>query len=305
MGTIRAICLSPARGTPKTPRDSAELAAGHGLQGDAHAGDWHRQVSILPLERIDEFRSAGAECAFGDFGENLVVDGLDWPSLRIGDRLHCGDAILEITQFGKECHSRCRIYESMGDCIMPRHGIFARVLRGGRIRVGGGVERRVVLRAALLTVSDKGSAGKRADASGEAMREIVEASGMVVAARDIVPDEEEQIAAMLVRYCDRDGVALALTSGGTGFSRRDVTPEATLRVVERLCPGIPEAMRTLSLGVSKRAMLSRAVAGIRGGTLIVNLPGSPRAARECLGFVMDELIHGVEILTGEAGECAR
>lgn len=305
MGIIHAICLSREKGTPKAARERAVLAAGHGLEGDAHAGDWHRQVSILPLERIEEFRARGADVAFGAFGENLVVSGLDWARVRPGDRIGCGDALLEITQLGKECHDRCHIHRAMGDCIMPRHGLFARVLRGGNISVGDAVEVRPAYRVALLTVSDKGSLGQREDASGDAMRELVEAAGFVVAARDIVPDESDRIAAALVRYCDEDGVALALTSGGTGFSRRDVTPEATLGVVERQCPGIPEAMRAFSMGISKRAMLSRAVAGIRGGTLIVNLPGSPRAVRECLGFILEELSHGLAVLAGDAGECAR
>lgn len=304
MGTIRAICLSPEKGTPKRPRERALLVTGHGIEGDAHAGDWDRQVSLLPLEKIEEFRRAGALVGFGDFGENLVVEGVDWDALVVGTRLRCGGAVLAITRFGKECHSRCRIYDSMGDCIMPRHGVFARVLAGGEVRVGMAVEAAGDFSVALLTVSDKGSAGLREDASGDAMRDMAQAAGLTVAAREIVPDDLDAIAGALLRFSDGLGVSLVLTSGGTGFSPRDVTPEATLRVVERLCPGIPEAMRALSLAVSKRAMLSRAVAGIRGRTLIVNLPGSPRAVRECLGFVLDELLHGLEVLSEDAGDCA-
>lgn len=303
MGRVCAICLSPEKGTAKTPRDRAELVVAHGFEGDAHAGDWHRQVSILPLERIEEFRAKGAEVAAGDFGENLVVSGLDWEALRPGRRLRCGGALLEVTQLGKECHDRCRIYQSMGDCIMPRHGVFARVLEGGEVAVGDAVSTVLAHRVALLTVSDKGSRGEREDVSGRVMREMVEAKGLAVAARDVVADDADAIAACLIRLCAMDGVRLVLTSGGTGLSVRDVTPEATLSVVERLCPGIPEAMRSLSLAVSKRAMLSRAVAGVRGRTLIVNLPGSPKAVRECLGFVLDELVHGIDILAGETGEC--
>ncbi|MCC8165493.1 MAG: MOSC domain-containing protein [Planctomycetes bacterium] len=139
MSRIEAICTSPAKGTPKTIRTRATLRAGHGLEGDAHAGDWHRQVSILPFERIEEFRTRGAEVAFGDFGENLVISGVDFTAMAIGDRLNCGEAALELSQFGKVCHSRCRIYESMGDCIMPRHGVFARVVSGGVIASGDAV----------------------------------------------------------------------------------------------------------------------------------------------------------------------
>lgn len=157
--------------------------------------------------------------------------------------------------------------------------------------------------AAVVTVSDKGSRGERVDRSGEAACEALRSKGVVVASRHLVPDERDGITVLLRHLCDIDRVALVLTTGGTGFSPRDVTPEATLDVVERLCPGIPEAMRALSLAVTRRAMLSRAVAGIRGRTLIVNLPGSPAAVGECLGFVMDEVLHGLAILRGTDGEC--
>lgn len=140
MGRVVAICLSEARGTPKRCRDEARLVADWGLDGDAHAGNWERQISILPEERIDEFRRAGADVAFGAFGENLVIADIDWEHMKPGDKLSIGEAVVELTKFGKECHSRCHIYETMGDCIMPRHGMFARVLEGGTVRVGGRAE---------------------------------------------------------------------------------------------------------------------------------------------------------------------
>ena len=139
MGQVVAICLSEARGTPKQCLNEALLIGGLGLKGDAHAGDWHRQVSVLPEERILAFRESGAEVGFGDFGENLVIRGVDWRTLAVGDSFRVGGAVLELTQFGKECTSRCRIYDAMGDCIMPRHGMFARVVEGGTVRVGDAV----------------------------------------------------------------------------------------------------------------------------------------------------------------------
>ncbi len=159
--------------------------------------------------------------------------------------------------------------------------------------------------AAIVTVSDQGHAGLRADASGDAIAEMLAERGYAVVSRTILPDEQERIEAELVRLADAEQVALVLTTGGTGFSPRDVTPEATLAVAERLCPGLPEAMRHFSLAKTGRAMLSRAAAGIRGRTLILNLPGSPRAVRECLGFVIDELAHGLDILRGAARDCGR
>ncbi|SBV96359.1 Molybdenum cofactor biosynthesis protein Mog [uncultured delta proteobacterium] len=158
---------------------------------------------------------------------------------------------------------------------------------------------------AVLTISDKGHAGEREDASGKAIISLVEQHGYEVAHYGILPDEEARISAELRRLCDGRLADVIFTTGGTGFAERDVTPEATLAVVERLCPGIPEAMRAFSFGVTRRAMFSRAVAGIRGRTLIVNLPGSPKAVRECLELVLPDFRHGLDILKGAAGECAR
>lgn len=162
-----------------------------------------------------------------------------------------------------------------------------------------------MFQAAIITASDKGAKGEREDVSGQVIREILEANDYEIAHQVILPDERAKLADEMRRLCDETKVDLILTTGGTGFSPRDWTPEATLDVVERLVPGIPEAMRFASLQITKRAMLSRAVAGIRKQTLIINLPGSPKAVRENLEYVIGELAHGLEILRGEAGECAR
>ncbi len=159
--------------------------------------------------------------------------------------------------------------------------------------------------AAVITVSDKGYAGERVDTGGPLVCDMLKEAGYEPVYTALVPDEIPQIAAELKKCADELAVALAVTTGGTGFSPRDVTPEATVSVCERLAPGIPEAMRFESLKITKRAMLSRAQAGIRGGTLIVNLPGSPRAVRECLEAILPSLEHGLEILRGTAHNCAR
>ncbi|WP_066636669.1 molybdopterin adenylyltransferase [Desulfolucanica intricata] len=163
-----------------------------------------------------------------------------------------------------------------------------------------------MFKVGIVTVSDKGSKGDREDLSGQAIREVI-TTGLAaeVTHYAIIPDEIDQIKETLIEYADVIGVDLILTTGGTGFAPRDWTPEATREVVERLVPGIPEVMRAVSLTKTNRAMLSRAAAGIRGKTLIINLPGSPKAVRECLEAVVPALQHGLEILKGEAGECAR
>lgn len=159
-------------------------------------------------------------------------------------------------------------------------------------------------RIGIITVSDKGSAGLREDLSGPAIAEGICDLG-VIAATEIVPDEMELIASVLRDMADSQGIDLILTTGGTGLSPRDVTPEATLSVIDRLVPGIPEAMRAASMAMTNRAMLSRAAAGIRGRTLIINMPGSPKAVRECLDVIAPVLPHALAILTGRDGECAR
>lgn len=155
----------------------------------------------------------------------------------------------------------------------------------------------------ILTISDKGAEGRRQDKSGEVIHEILSGMDARISNYAIVPDEKELIIEKLVKWTDEQGVDVLLTTGGTGLTARDVTPEATLAVVDRIVPGIAEAMRVESLKKTPHAMLSRAVAGTRGKCLIVNLPGSPKAVRECLEVILPALPHAVETLKGQAGEC--
>lgn len=136
MGEVTAVCTSPAKGTQKTNVGEGIFIEDYGIEGDAHAGKWHRQVSLLSYEKIQDFKKKGAPVEDGAFGENLIVKGIDFKNLPVGTRFRCKDVVLEMTQIGKECHSGCEIYKIMGDCIMPREGVFARVLRGGWIREG-------------------------------------------------------------------------------------------------------------------------------------------------------------------------
>ncbi len=162
-----------------------------------------------------------------------------------------------------------------------------------------------IFRAAVVTLSDKGSRGEREDKSGPAIAARLRENGYDVAEQLLLPDGREMLESELIRLCDRVGVDLILTTGGTGFSPRDVTPEATLAVADRLVPGIAEAIRAESLRLTKHAMLSRAVSVIRGGTLIVNLPGSPRACMESMDVFLDAIPHGLSLLKGQTGDCAR
>lgn len=140
MGKIMAVCVSEKRGTQKKNIDKVRLIENFGLEGDAHGGNWHRQVSLLSYEKVRAFEEKGISVEDGAFGENLLVEGFDFKTLPVGTRFRCGEALLEMTQIGKECHSHCEIYQAVGDCIMPREGVFARVLHGGVIQIGDEME---------------------------------------------------------------------------------------------------------------------------------------------------------------------
>ena len=310
MGKLIEICTSEKRGTRKVPVHRAALVAGHGIEGDAHAGSWHRQVSLLGLEEIEDFRARGADVDFGAFGENLIVEGYRLRELPVGTRFRIGGALLEMTQIGKECHTHCAIYHQVGDCIMPREGVFAEVLEGGEIAAGDAIEMIPPAEdrpytAAWVTLSDKGAAGRRGDESGPLIGEMMTAAGYEVVEGVLLPDEPALLKAALIRLADQRQVNVIFTTGGTGFSLRDQTPEATEEVCDRMAPGIAEAIRAFSMTKTPHAMLSRAVSGIRGKTLIINLPGSPKAVRESLEFVLPALGHGIGILTGRVTDCAR
>jgi molybdenum cofactor synthesis domain-containing protein len=299
------VCVSSQKGIAKHEVSSAIVDVEHGLDGDAHAGDWHRQVSLLAHADIEFMRAKGLKLEPGAFGENLVIDGLAVEELGVGSRIRVGPVLLELTQIGKVCHTRCAIYYSTGDCIMPRTGLFARVLEGGEVRPGMSVhvvqrvDRRVV-QAAVITVSDRCSTGETIDTAGPAVAELLRTELQArIAWTKLVPDEVDSIAEAIRDLSDRR-VDLIITAGGTGISVRDVTPEATRSVIDRELPGLAEAMRAASAKQTPNACLSRAIAGLRRETLIVNLPGSRKAAIENLGAILPALPHAVKMLRNES-----
>ena len=167
-GRVRAVCISTKRGTEKRPVEAGHFIPDYGIEGDAHAGKWHRQVSLLSYDKVLEFNAKGANVKDGDFGENLVVEGIDFRSLPVGSVIRAGTAVLRMTQIGKECHSHCEIFKRVGECIMPKQGVFAEVLKEGDIRPGDimtvdfpSPDRPFT--AAVITMSDKGSRGERID----------------------------------------------------------------------------------------------------------------------------------------------
>ena len=304
-GTIVAVNTSDRKGMRKKPVAEATVVPG-GIEGDAHASpDWHRQVSLLAYESIAKMQAMGLTVDAGDFAENITTEGVDLVSLPLGSTIKLGQEVVgEVTQIGKECHNRCAIYYQAGDCVMPKEGIFIRVIAGGRIKPGDEVvaEHADTFTATVLTLSDKGSRGERVDEGGPIIKEMLAGAGGLVRHYEIIPDEKDQIVEALKKYASQSD--LIVTTGGTGLAPRDVAPEATLEVIEHRVPGIPEAMRSAGMAKTDRAMLSRAEAGIRGTCLIVNLPGSPKAVREGLECILPVLPHAIAKIKGDPADCA-
>lgn len=300
-GRLLHVCISAKKGVCKHDVPSANVLVDHGLEGDAHAGDWHRQVSLLAHADIEFMRAKGLALKPGAFGENLVVDGLKTDELGVGTQLRVGPVLLEMTQVGKVCHTRCAIYYTTGDCIMPRTGLFARVLKGGLVAPGmpvtitSGVPRSTI-QAAVLTVSDDGSAGKTADIAGPAVETVLtEELGARVAWRTLVPDEPARISASLKDFADRR-MDLIVTVGATAISARDAVPEAISMVLDRKTPGFAGGAGANSATVTSSALLSRAMVGTIRATLIINVPGSQKTAGETLRAVLPLLPHAIAML---------
>lgn len=247
MGKVLAVCISEKKGTQKKNVGSAVFVEDWGLEGDAHAGKWHRQVSLLSGEKIDAFHAKGAEVEDGAFGENLVVEGIDFAKLPVGTRFRCGEVVLELTQIGKECHNGCAIFQKMGECIMPREGVFTRVLKGGKVSVGDEmiVDKAMIFdthahyddeafdeeRYAMLDSMQENGIGHIVDvcasvAHFDRVYDLVEKYPFIYGAVGVHPDDADKVDAAVLdeirRYCDMEKtVAVArLAWIITGIRRR-------------------------------------------------------------------------------------
>ena len=303
MGKIIAVCISEKKGTSKSRIKEGVLKKDHGFVGDAHAGKWHRQVSLLAKESLDEIEKKGLKIDCGGFGENLTTSGIELTSLAIGARLRVGEgALLEVTQIGKTCKKPCSIYRDRGLCILPSQGIFAKVLKGGTVKSGDRIEiesNPELISVGVLTISDSCAEGKREDESGQFLQKHLGSIRGQAVRYKIVPDDSKLISNTLKNWSDEEKLDLIFTTGGTGFSPRDVTPEATKKVLEKETPGISEMLRVEGAKKTRRAYLSRGVAGIRKQTLIINLPGSLRVVQEGLEVVSPLLPHALELIQGK------
>jgi molybdenum cofactor synthesis domain-containing protein len=301
---VISVNISEKKGTIKLPVDSIELNE-FGVVNDAHAGIWQRQVSLLGKESIEKFEiEANRKIKFGEFAENITTEGLILYETAPLDQLIIGDVVLEITQIGKECHgSSCAIFKEVGNCVMPKEGIFARVIKKGIVKAGNTIEYfKKTFKVYVITLSDRASRGEYEDRSGPRIVELVyeyfwENDYPVEIEHTIIPDDPEALRILLGRAEDNK-VDVVFTTGGTGIGPRDFTPDVVKDLLDKEIPGVMEAIR-LKYGAEKpNALLSRGVAGVMSDTLVYTLPGSVKAVSEYLEEIFKTLRHLIYMLHG-------
>lgn len=301
--TVKSLNISENKGTKKTPVPEIELNE-RGLIGDSHAGAWHRQVSLLGMESYKRFvDTAGRMLDPGDFAENITTEGVELKDAKILDRLVSDTVELEVTQIGKKCHFGCEIIKDAGSCIMPKEGIFCRVIRGGKLQPGHTFAYQPrSIRFHVLTLSDRAFAGEYEDVSGPEIEELIDAGfrethWRAAVERSLIPDDETKLRDV-IETAVSDGVDVIVTTGGTGIGPRDITPDVVNPMLDREIPGIMEFIRTKHGERLPSALLSRSVAGMIGTTLIYTLPGSVKAVREYMHEILRTLPHSLLMIHG-------
>ena len=300
---IRSLNISEKKGTKKDPVESAKFIEGHGMEGDSHAGPWHRQITILSAEEIEAADAGRGIATFGAFAENITLGGIDIKKVKPLDKFQIGEVSLEVTQIGKECHDNCAIGKALGQCIMPLLGIFTRVLSGGELKTGDeGEYRPKTFKTMVIILSDRASAGEYEDLSGPAVIEMIEHffgqwGYEYQIDYQLIPDDPEMLAELFAR-ADEECVDLIVTSGGTGIGPRDFTPDVTFEFCDMIIPGVMEHIRTKYGAQFPNALVSRGLAGARGRTLIYNLPGSPKGVKEYLDEIIPTIRHSFYMLYG-------
>ena len=298
---IRSLNISEEKGTVKTPVDSIEIDE-TGVKGDAHAGYWHRQVSLLGVESLKKAEEQNKrKFNFGDFGENITTEGLELHKTNILDRFECGDVILQVTQIGKKCHSGCEIMQQVGSCIMPVEGIFCRVLQTGELKKGDRLTYiPKEIKVLVVTLSDRAAKGIYKDKSGpfaaKLVSEFFEKGNRPVSIESaIIPDDAEKLENLLLSAAN-EKVDIIITTGGTGIGSRDITPDVVKKLLDKEIPGIMELIRTKYGAEKPNALLSRSVAGVIQKSLIYTLPGSVKAVKEYLDEITKTLEHSLRMI---------
>lgn len=299
---VESVNISERKGTIKTPVPAIELTD-IGVKGDAHSGKWHRQVSLLGTESFEKFEiQAGRKLAFGEFAENITTSGIILYLTRPLDRFIIGDTELEVTQIGKHCHGDgCAIYREVGNCVMPKEGIFCRVLKNGTVKAGDRVQYFPrIFKIKVITLSDRASAGEYPDKSGPAAVNILtdffdSQHWKTEIERIVIPDDEIALKEILSNI---NGFDIIFTTGGTGIGPRDITVDVVEPMLDKKISGIMEMIRVKYGAEKPAALLSRGVAGVINSTLVYTLPGSVRAVEEYLQEINKTLKHSIYMLHG-------
>ncbi|VAW23407.1 FIG060329: MOSC domain protein [hydrothermal vent metagenome] len=296
--------ISKEKGTIKHPRGSITLS-GIGVEGDAHSGSWHRQVSLLAKESIEGFaHKAGRVIQYGEFAENITTEGLLLHHCHPLDRFKNEDIELEVTQIGKECHGDdCAIFREVGNCVMPKEGVFARTINGGVLKPGDELEYipRAV-RIHIITLSDRASRGEYTDRSGPHIRHLSkkffnEKNRPFETEITLIPDDAGKLIHIIKKQV-RKGVDVIFTTGGTGIGPNDITPDTVQPMLEKEITGVMEMIR-VKYGANKpNALLSRGISGTIGKTLVYTLPGSVKAVTEYLEVILPTIGHSILMLHG-------
>ncbi len=301
---VISVNISEKKGTIKHPVEEITIT-GTGVKDDAHSGDWHRQVSMLAMESVEKFsKEAKRKINFGEFAENITTQGIDLPKCHVFDRFRIGDTELELTQIGKECHgTACAIFKEVGNCVMPKEGIFCRVLKPGKIKPGdriGHVPK--VLRVSIITLSDRASGGTYQDRSGPKIKEMLNSFFLEKNRRFeidnvLIPDDADALRKLLVQH-ENNAADFLFTTGGTGIGKRDITVETVSGMLDKQLPGIMELIRVKYGMANPNALLSRGVAGIMGNTIVYTLPGSVNAVTEYMCEITKTMDHTLFMLHG-------
>lgn len=307
MGKIQAISVSDRKGVIKENVPSAYFENDFGIKGDAHAGKWHRQVSLLALESVKKMQEKGLDVKSGDFAENITTEGIDLLSLPVGTKIKIKDVEFIISQIGKICHHKCAVYYHAGECVMPKEGIFAVVRGNGELHVGDEIQNlgKDGFSVGIITLSDRASKGEYEDLTGPALEKYVSENLKTSFIRkEIIPDDTKKLELTLKDFADTQMLDLIITNGSTGIAPRDIAPDITMEVIEKRLQGFEEAMRAESFKITATAIVSRAVCGTRKNSLIINLPGSPKGAVENLSVIMPAIEHTIKKLQGDKSDCA-
>jgi len=294
---ILSVNISETKGIVKRPVPEIIIDS-EGIIGDAHSGNWTRQISLLGKESIDRFAQiARREIAFGEFAENITGQGLDLTKTLPLDRLSGKEVEIEITQIGKKCHgANCSIFTEVGNCIMPTEGAFARVIKGGVLRPGDALHYLPkIFRFRVITLSDRASRGEYDDRSGPRIKTLLEehfirSERRISIEQSIIPDDTFQLR-NLVEEAVKSQADVVFTTGGTGVGKRDITTRTVKPMLDLEIPGIMEMIRTRFGQNNPLALLSCSVAGLIGDTLIYTLPGSVKAVNEYMPEVLKTMEH--------------